>query len=244
MKKLFFTLMILGFAMSPVHAQWWTGSEKVNGNGNMTAQNRKVSEYEKVALEGSMDVELVAGKEGNLKVEAESNLMEYIVTEVSDGKLKISVENGINLSPSRGMTIKITVPFQSIDEVSLTGSGDIYTANRIESGDFRVQLTGSGDISLDLNCGSVNGTLTGSGDISLKGKTRKFDCRVTGSGDFEAFGLEAEVVNATVSGSGDLQVNPTDELRARITGSGDITYIGNPEKQDFRTAGSGAVSKR
>lgn len=244
MKKLIFTLIILGFSTGPIHAQWWTGSQKVDGNGSMTSEKRKVTEYDQIALEGSMNVELVAGQEGNLKVEAESNLLEYIVTEVSGKKLKISVERRINLSPSRGMTIKITVPFQSIDQISLTGSGDIYTSDRIESGDFRVQLTGSGDISLDLDCASVDGTLTGSGDVRLKGKTRRFDCRVTGSGDFEAFGLKAEMVNASVSGSGDIQVNPTDELRARITGSGDITYMGDPEKQDFRTAGSGAVSKR
>lgn len=244
MKKLIFTITILFFSIHTAEAQWWTGSKKINGNGNMTTHNRSVSDYDQIALEGSMDVELVAGREGNVKVEAESNLLEYIHTEVSGGKLRIFVENGINLNPSRNLEIKITVPFESLNKVSLTGSGDIYTSNRISAGNFGVQLTGSGNIRLEVDAAEVNGTLTGSGDIRLRGKTRSFDCRVTGSGDFQAYELEAEVVNASVSGSGDVEVHPTQELKARITGSGDITYMGNPKKQDFRTAGSGAVSKR
>lgn len=244
MKKLIFTIAILACSFTTAEAQWWTGSKKVTGNGDMTTQNRRVSDYDQISLEGSMDVELIAGREGNLKVEAESNLIEYVLTEVSGGKLKISVENGINLQPSRNKTIKITVPFESLDQVSLTGSGDIYTSNPINSGEFTVQLTGSGDIKLHLDAASVKGTLTGSGDIKLRGTTRTFECRVTGSGDFQAYDLKAEFVSASVSGSGDVQVSPMQELRARITGSGDITYWGDPEKQDFRTTGSGSVSKR
>lgn len=244
MKKLFLTIAILTCSFSTAEAQWWTGSKKVTGNGDMTTQNRRVADYNQVSLEGSMDVELIAGREGNLKVEAESNLMEHILTEVSGGKLKISVERGINLQPSRNKTIKITVPFESLDRVSLTGSGDIYTSNPISSGEFTVQLTGSGDIKLELDAASVKGNLTGSGDIRLRGTTRTFECRVTGSGDFQAYDLKAEYVSASVSGSGDIQVSPMQELKAKITGSGDITYSGNPEKQDFRTTGSGSVSKR
>lgn len=243
MKKLIFTIAVL-CSFHTSQAQWWTGSKKVNGNGEFTTHTRTVSDYDRVALEGSMDVQLIAGREGNLKVEAESNLMEYIHTEVSGGKLKIFVEKGVNLNPSGRRGIKITVPFESLDHVSLTGSGDIYTSDRISAGKFGVQLTGSGDINLELDAAEVAGTLTGSGDISLRGKTRSFECKVTGSGDFEAYDLKAEVVDASVSGSGDIQVHPTQELKARITGSGDITYMGNPRKQDFRTAGSGAVSKR
>lgn len=244
MKKLIFTLAILTFSFQAANAQWWTGSKKIDGNGEMTSEMRNVSNYDQVALEGSMDVELIAGKEGNLRVEAESNLMEYILTEVSGGKLKISIESEVNVNPSRNKGIKVIVPFESIHKVSLTGSGDINSSDRIKSRKFEVQLTGSGDINLDLFSEEVVGNVTGSGDIILKGTTTNLECSVTGSGDFQAYELKAKNVIATVSGSGDVEVSPSEELKARVSGSGDITYSGNPKRQDFRTAGSGAVSKR
>lgn len=243
MKKAVFTLIIaLGF--QSMQAQWWSGSKEIEGNGNMTTQTRSVSNYDEVALLGSMNVELVAGKEGKIKVEAEENLMEYILTEVEGGHLKISVEKGYNLQPSRNKNIRITVPFESLDAVTLTGSGDIYSSDEIKSENFEVKMTGSGDIKLSLVSKNTHAGITGSGDITLRGNTGDFECKVTGSGDISAFDFKAERVKATVTGSGDIQVYASEEIRAKVPGSGDIEYKGNPKKEDFRTMGSGDITKK
>lgn len=244
MKKLILSLVMLAIAIPSVNAQWWSGGKEIEGNGDMVSERRSLSDYDEIDLQGSIDVLLVAGPEGDVKVEAESNLMEHILTEVSGGKLKIYVEEGVNLNPSRNREILVTVPFETLKAVSLTGSGDINTSDRIVAKDFGLQVTGSGDMNLDVEAERLSGGITGSGDVQLRGKTTQFNGKVTGSGDFDALGLEAELVEATVSGSGDISVTANRELKARVSGSGDITYSGNPGKQDFNTTGSGAVSKK
>ena len=240
MKNYIFLLSFLFISITSAQAQWWS-NKKVSGNGNYTVQNRNVSDYDAVSLTGSMDVELVAGNEGKITVEAESNLMEYITTEVSGGTLKISVEKGVSLRPSK-KGIKVTVPVKEIEEVNLTGSGDIWNTDRLSARNFKISLTGSGDIKLNLHSQEIHGDITGSGDVTLTGKTEKLLCKTTGSGDFKAYDLEAEEVDAQISGSGDMQVNASRYLKARISGSGDIKFRGNPEKQDFKTFGSGSIS--
>ena len=98
-------------------------------------------------------------------------------------------------------------------------------------------------IKLDILSKEVKSGITGSGDISLSGKTTSLECAVTGSGDFKAFNLSAESVEATISGSGDIEVNASKSLEAKVSGSGDIVYKGNPEKENFKTFGSGEISK-
>lgn len=225
-----------------MNAQWW-GSKKVNGNGNMVSDTRKTSSYDKVALVGSIDVRIVEGKEGNLKVDAESNLQEYILTEVKDGTLKISVEKDVSLNPSRNMEITVTVPVEDINALSVTGSGDVSNSGVLKADDLKISVTGSGDIMLNVAANELSGAITGSGDIKLSGNADEFSCKVTGSGDFMAYNLKAKNVEAGVSGSGDIQVSASESLKARVSGSGDISYRGNPEKQDFKTSGSGAISK-
>ncbi|MBP6585664.1 MAG: DUF2807 domain-containing protein, partial [Flavobacterium sp.] len=44
-----------------------------------------------------------------------------------------------------------------------------------------------------------------------------------------------------VSGSGDIKVNCTEFIEARVAGSGDIEYKGNPKKVDTKVAGSGTI---
>jgi len=225
-----------------MNAQWW-GSKKVNGNGNMVSDSRKTSGYDKVALVGSMDVRIVEGKEGNLKVDAESNLQEYILTEVKDGTLKISVEKDISLNPSRNMGITVYVPVEDINGLSVTGSGDVSNSGVLKADDLKISITGSGDVMLNVEAKDLSGSITGSGDIKLSGNTNEFSCKVTSSGDFMAYNLKAKNVEAGVSGSGDIEVFASQSLKARVSGSGDISYRGNPEKQDFKTSGSGDISK-
>ncbi|TYB79853.1 head GIN domain-containing protein [Bizionia myxarmorum] len=219
-------------------AQW---GEKISGNGNVVTVNRNTSDYSAISCAGPFDYILVAGTEGKLKIEGEDNLLKYVITEVKDGKLIIKTENNINLRTSRGKSIKVTIPFKDIEKVSLLGSGDLYTKDQITADEFDVELTGSGDITLDIIANEIEGKLTGSGDITLKGKTKKLDLSITGSGDYSCYGLQADDTEVNISGSGDAQVVSNTNLKVRITGSGDVSYKGKPSKEDSKVTGSGSI---
>jgi hypothetical protein len=222
------------------HAQ---SSQKIKGNGNLSSKTVTTTDYDKILVSGFFDVNLVSGKEGQITLKGEENLLEFVKVEVHDNALKISTEKGKRISTSMGKTITITVPFESLDEVSLAGSGDINSKSTIKSAQFSASLTGSGDIHLDIDAKDITAKVTGSGDMILKGKTNEFKCDVTGSGDLNASGLESGNVNSTVSGSGNCKVFCTDFLQARVTGSGDIDYSGDPKKKDTKVNGSGSISK-
>ena len=240
MKKLLSLSLVLLFTASCT-AQW---GKKVKGNGNMTTVERNVGEYDAVGVSGWFDVDLVAGREGEIILEGESNLLEHIKTEVKNGKLSIKVEKGYNLKPSSWDDgIRITVPVESINSIALSGSGDIVSKTMIKSNNFKTAMSGSGDITLDIEATTIDASMSGSGDITLNGSTTDFDATISGSGDIKAYGLEADNVNATVSGSADIKVTANKMLRARVSGSGDISYRGNPEKLDTKASGSGDISK-
>ncbi len=223
------------------HAQWW-GNEKVKGNGNMTTETRTTGDYDGIKCAGSMDFILVAGNEGTIKLEGEENLLKHIITEVKDGSLIVKTEKGINLRPSSNKSIKVTIPFKDISNVSLAGSGDLWNTDKITATNLDVSLAGSGDIVLDIETSSVEGSIAGSGDLTLKGNTNDLVAEVAGSGDFHGFTLQANNTTVSVAGSGDAEVVCNKTLKARVAGSGDIEYRGNPDKEDTKVAGSGSIS--
>lgn len=236
-KTLTITLALLTVAISS--AQW----KRVKGNGNTVTVERSVGEYDRVALAGWFDVELVNGKEGELTLKGESNLLDYIKTEVKDGKLTIKQKKGINLKPSNwNEGILITVPVESVSSVSLSGSGDIVGKTVLKSDNFKTSISGSGDISLEVEAKSLDASMSGSGDLRLSGKATDFEVSVSGSGDIRAYDLEADFVEAQVSGSADIKVTAKEMLKARVSGSGDISYKGNPKKIDTKSSGSGDIS--
>ena len=237
-------VLILGFcATLSLSAQW--GGEQVKGNGNIVTEERSVGEYDAVSLAGSFDVELIDGREGNLTLKGDENLLEYLITEVKDGKLVIKVKKGYYLKSSswKSGSIQITVPVEEISAVSMSGSGDIIGKKTLRADSFEASMSGSGDIELDLDATDVKASISGSGDMVLSGSASSLDVRISGSGDIKAYDLVADDVEVLVSGSADAEVTANKSLRARVSGSGDIHYKGNPEKVDSKTSGSGDVTK-
>lgn len=232
--------LILVFSTLAVTAQW---GKRIKGNGNVVTIERSVGEYDAIASAGWFDVELVSGQEGELTLTGEENLLEYIKTEVKDGKLVIKKEKGVNLKPSNWKSgIVITVPVEDIESVSLSGSGDVVSKTTLKADSFKTSIAGSGDIELSIEANEVKASLSGSGDIELEVRAEYLDVSVAGSGDIKAFDLIAENVEANVSGSADIKVTANKMLKARVSGSGDITYKGNPTKIDTKSSGSGDIS--
>ena len=240
MRKTIVLSLVMAFTLS-CSAQWGKG---IKGNGNVKTLERNVSDYDELAVSGWFDVDLVDGREGELTLKGDENLLQHIITEVNNGKLIIKVEKGLNLKPSSTSNgIHITVPVESIDELSLSGSGDIVGKKTIKTSKFKAAMSGSGDITLDIESNSMTAAMSGSGDMNLSGSTGNLDVTISGSGDIRAYDLDADNVEATISGSADIKVTAKESLKARVSGSGDISYRGNPKKVDTKTSGSGDISQ-
>ena len=236
------TVLIIAciFFVSTSYAQW---GKSIKGNGNMTTVTRTTSDYDGVKCAGSFDFVLVEGTEGNITIEGEENLIEYIITEIKNGALVVKVKNDVNLKTSRNKSIKITIPFKEIENVSLAGSGDLWNDNVLASDNLDISLNGSGDIVLNINASKTKASITGSGDLTLKGTSNKLEASVTGSGDFHGYDLQVNDTDVSVTGSGDAKVVCNENLKARVTGSGDIVYKGDPKTEDTKVAGSGSIKK-
>lgn len=236
------TLSIILLFSTQIQAQWW--GKSIKGNGEVTTENRTTQgDYDEISVAGFFNVTLVKGAEGNLTIEGESNLLQHVITEVDGDRLIIKVEKKQNLKPSWGKDIRITVPFEYISKISLSGSGEIMSKDVIKARDFSVSVSGSGDINLEVESQTTDSRVTGSGDLVLTGNTKEHNASVTGSGDLEAGRFKADTVDAKVTGSGDIRISCEKAIRARVTGSGDIEYVGNPQKQDTKVSGSGDISR-
>ncbi len=233
------TALVFLLSTSLSCAQWGNG-EKIKGNGDITTTTRSTGSYDGLKASGPMDFKLVQGKEGEISIKGDVNLMEYIITEVKNNKLVVKIKDGINLKPSQ--SIVVTVPYESISSVSLAGSGDIENSGTIKADNFKVSLAGSGDIKLSVASQSLESSISGSGDIELKGSAKNLTTNIAGSGDFNGKSLESTNVNAKIAGSGSVDVVCNGVLKARISGSGDVNYSGTPTNKDTKVSGSGSVS--
>jgi hypothetical protein len=236
---------ILSVLLLTVHLSYAQWGKKVKGDGKVVTVERMTGDYDAIAVSGWFDVEVVEGKEGSVSLKGEENLLEYILTEVKDGKLVIRVERGINLQPSSWTKggILVTIPVEEVSSLSMSGSGDLVGKTVLRSRDFSASLSGSGDMNIQVEAKNMAVSVSGSGDLTVDGGTENLAVQISGSGDVHAFGLQANSADVSVSGSADVEVTAREFLKARVSGSGDVSYRGNPAKIDTKSSGSGDISK-
>lgn len=211
----------------------------ITGNGNVTRENRNLSEINTIRTSGSIDVEIINGSTYSLIVEDDANIIPYIITEISGGVLNVHYKNGYSILNDHAK-VMVTVP--SIDKVATSGSGDVSTSGTLKSNNELVFSTsGSGDIKADVDAPAIKVDGSGSGDISLSGRTKNFDCSMSGSGDIRCGNLKSENATIHVAGSSDVHVFASVSLKVNVAGSGDVYYAGNPPTPEIHIAGSGTV---
>jgi len=237
--KIVTTSMLILFTINTNGQNWWGSKDRVKGNGNLISTTRNIPSFNELSVGGSFDVILVKGTVGEIFIEAEENIIPYIITEVDGDRLKIRYKKNSNINTTKSVTIR--VQFEDLESISLGGSGKISSDDLIKSETFKVNIGGSGKIYLYLDAEKVSASIGGSGDLILKGTTQKMRSNIAGSGSIKDFGFTADNLNATIAGSGNIKITVQSKIKAKVVGSGNIYYKGNPKHVDTKSIGSGNV---
>lgn len=190
------------------------------GSGKIASEQRDLKPFDGIRLNIDADVKVVKGPRPRCLLTTDDNLLPVITTSWLEGAIEISAEQGF--STRHGIRILIETP-------SPLG---------------RAEINGAGRLLLeDLLSDRATLTVQGSGDLVAQGRVEDVTVNINGSGSVRASELEAKSVSAIVNGSGHAVVHPTHALSARINGSGDILYRGEPATLRTNVLGSGRIRR-
>ena len=230
-KNLLCLLAVIGLAMTT------TG---VSGQ-NTVKETRDVKGFTKISYGISGNLNIKIGPEFSVVLEGEKGDLEEVITDISDGRLRIRMENW-HFNFNEKVNAYVTMP--ELTGLNVSGSGRAEIIDPIKNADdLSLNVSGSGKIITEelvvdaLDCG-----ISGSGDISVgsAGSADRGDISISGSGSYNGPDFEIDHLEISVSGSGSCLCKAGDSLTARISGSGNITYKGDP-KIDARVSGSGHI---
>ncbi|MDO5106157.1 head GIN domain-containing protein [Capnocytophaga sp.] len=230
-------ILLLTFSVS--YAQ--KSIKTVKDNGNIISKERSVGAYNQVINKSPFTLILSEGEVGKIRIETSDNLEPYILTSVQNDALIVEIKSGVNYVTKHKVKIYAAVN-QSLNKISLIGSGEVYLKNKLTVDTFDCYLNGSGDMQVNLSANNLNLELMGSGDLNVMGTAHHLKAGLSGSGDIDAEKLKAKIADIQLDGSGDISVYAQEAVKARMTGSGDISIYGKPKKQDSQVVGSGDIN--
>jgi hypothetical protein len=183
------------------------------------------------------------------------------LTEIYD-LTKISVENGVLMvnmerkpdSPNKSVwakiddikvnpTMKLIISIKNLDEIQVNGGGKVVSENSLASSNLSLSLAGSGSMELDIKGDVVKAEVSGSGKMNLRGYATSLEASISGSGSITAFDCPVETAKMKSSGSGNAELNVTQNLEAFVQGSGSVKHKGNTKNVIKKIYGSGSVDR-
>ncbi|RTL59430.1 MAG: DUF2807 domain-containing protein [Sphingobacteriales bacterium] len=221
----------------------FTSCRVVSGNHNVITETRSIGSFNEIHLSGFADVHIAQGKEEDLKISGESNLLQFIKTRVDNGVLIISTKEGVNIRNHDPIMIYVSTP--GLERIRLSGAGNLVSDNKWNlNKKIEIRTSGAGRIKAELNCPQVEASLSGAGDIELMGETKDLEASISGVGSIKVRDLKAENADVRVSGAGSIDVFASVDLKARVSGVGSINYWGNPQHVDEHSSGVGSINKK
>lgn len=243
MRNLLIFMLLVGifvFSRNGIHFSLFSAfSDGVKGTGPVQTETRSIGSFKKLNMGIAGDVEFSISDQYSVTVQAQGNLLPLLKTYVDGETLQIRFEK--NVHSEEPIIVKITAP--SIEDMDLSGSGNIRSLTPIKGAKLKLDITGSGNIDIpqadvnELECG-----VGGSGELKIAGTARQVHAGVGGSGSIDSRNLSTDVMDVNITGSGQIQCNVVQSLKASVSGSGEVYYRGNPQV-DSRISGSGSVEK-
>ena len=235
----FFSIAIVAtFLLSSCH---FFGGKRVNGNGKIVTEERRVNGFQHIDVSGSATVRLRQDSMTSVKVETDENLLEYLDVHVDGSTLVIKSKKGYNLDPSKEIIIYATAA--QFKEIEASGACTIISDNLISGNqELKIDASGATTINLQVTLPKLSTHISGSGEVTLKGTAKEFSGSISGSGAIKGFDLITDNTELDLSGSAEAEITANQKLDVEVSGSGDVEYKGNASVNQ-RISGAGSVKK-
>jgi hypothetical protein len=207
----------------------------VEGDGNVVKESRAVEGFTALQAGSAFEVFLLQGEEESLTIEADQNLMQYIVTEVKNGQLRLYSTENIR----KAEKLNVYISFRSLEAISVSGAVDLQGVPGMHFGELLLEGSGASRMLLDMEASSLRANVSGASTLELSGQAGKAVFEISGASRLNAGDLLVSDCRLEASGASHAGIHVADKLLAEVSGASSVKYRGSPAvAKDVSGAGS------
>ncbi len=214
----------------------------IKPSSDITFVERAVSEFNQIEVSGAMEVTITySSNVRKVVVEANSNVHEFVVTEVVGGKLKIYRKSNVTFRKNATMKVHITLP--ELVNLEASGASEVTFLNQFEAINLDIEASGASEIRGSLNALSTSIHLSGASEMELQGTCNTATFELSGASEFDSFYFQTNELNADLSGASEVEVTVNNHLNLDASGASEFHYKGNCVIGELNLTGSSSIKK-
>lgn len=233
-------------------------TENISSNG--ATQVRNVGPFSGISVSGGIKVNFTQGKNQSVVVDTDSDKQKYVMTEVKNGILMISVDYKKNVNFKK---LLVTVEAPELTSAKISSGSLFTTLNTINANDFAIQVSSGANLNADLNVkNTTNLDISSGSSVTLDVNTKNFEFegssgssatirgnaentifKTSSASSCNAQSLVAKNGTATASSGSTIKMNVSENLTGAASSGASIRYAGNPRNvsKDAKISSGGTI---
>lgn len=197
-----------------------------------------------IDVSSGIDLYIRMGETEEVKIVANNDIIDKIITKVEDGVLKIYVKqnNWFNWQGNEKRKAYVTV--KELKSLHASAGSDVKSENTLKGDELEVSASSGSDLTLDVFYKNLKVDSSSGSDANLSGKVKYLTASSSSGSDLDARNLESVICKVSVSSGSDATVNVSEEIEASASSGGDINYYGNPSVKNIDESSGGDVSHK
>ena len=215
------------------------GITGIKGNRNVVSEDRTISsDFENIKVQQGINLYITQDNSTEIKVEADENIIDLLITEVQNNELKIYFEKNVYRAKARNVFLSTG----NIKKIRASSGASVKSENTIQTNSLDLDASSGSSMKIYVNAEEVTTEASSGANINVYGKSITFSGRASSGSGIDADELESVDAYTKASSGANINVNVTGKLTAKASSGGDIDYEGNPTSVNKDTSSGGSVS--
>ncbi|UCE29385.1 MAG: DUF2807 domain-containing protein [Candidatus Bathyarchaeota archaeon] len=215
---------------------------RVDGSGNLIAQENDLSDFTTVDVGNAFDIEITQSNSYSINITADDNLFDYIEVFKTGEKLTIRLMSGYSY---RFVTTRAEITMPGLYELQCSGATHGTVVGFNSSHEFVLGLSGASSLNGDFTTSEdAQFTLSGASFVELEGAANDLGTSASGASHLDLEDFPVHNADVNLSGASHATVNLDGELDGNLSGASHLLYTGDPTTIDVSTSGFSTVGEK
>jgi hypothetical protein len=225
---------------SVMFSSCWFLWPSVRGNGHVTEEVRKVGDFDEVEVSRGMNVYITYGTPAKVVVVADENLHRDIITDEDGDVLKVYVDANIREAKEK----KVIITIDKLNAVEASSGANVYTQGAFATKYTEVKASSGSNITMEFTAETLKAKCSSGANIILSGASQESELEASSGANLKAEGLKSDKCRLRASSGSNVFATVTNQLEAKASSGGNITYYGNPSATTVENSSGGQVNQR
>lgn len=214
----------------------------IKGSGNIVTRTIDAPDFDRVDAARAVKVVITDKATGKITIEADDNIMEYVVVEAKGGRLTATIDKSVNNVSNADVTV--TVPANGrIRALDASSAARITSDVTLTADKFSIDASSAARIDAAVKSTSCTVAASSASKITLKGSADKCSIDMSSAAKLSAAEFTVADCSVDTSSAAKATVNCTDKLRAEASSGSSIRYTGDCQTSISKSSG-GSVSRK